>query len=88
MRRSNRSQGDVSRCAAVAGHRSPGKWLPGRSVRFQSANPRDLAVKNGDDGRPLSTSKLPFAGISGQSTSPQVLLAMQKVVGSNPISRF
>jgi hypothetical protein len=29
-----------------------------------------------------------FAGIYRQSPSPQVLLAMQKVEGSNPFSRF
>ena len=65
----------------------PRQMAPRSLSPLQSANPRDLSVKNGDDGRPLSTSKLPFAGMSGQSTSPQVLLAMQKVEGSNPFSR-
>jgi hypothetical protein len=68
-------------CAASAPttrHRVPvASEVPG-SDRFRSGNPRDLAVKSGIVRRPSGDESASFAGRSGESAWPRVLLAMQR----------
>jgi hypothetical protein len=56
-------------------------------VRFQSGNSRDSAVKAGHRQHPLARQKRPICRDILRCPESRVLLAMQKVVGSNPISR-
>jgi hypothetical protein len=58
------------------------------SVRFQSGNPRDFVVKAGKRRRPLPARKPMFCRTFVGRRGSRVLLAMQKVEGSNPFSRF
>jgi hypothetical protein len=61
---------------------------PTRSpVRFQSGNPRDFAVKAGKHRRPPIDRKPLFCRTFLGRSGFHVLLAMQKVEGSNPFSR-
>jgi hypothetical protein len=51
-------------------------------------NPRELPVKAGDRRMHAHTRIRAFAGDIGAEPEPYALLAMQKVEGSNPFSRF
>jgi hypothetical protein len=51
-------------------------------------NPRDLPVNPGKPSSAPGAQKPPVCRHVRVESAPQVLLAMQKVVGSNPISRF
>jgi hypothetical protein len=57
-------------------------------VRFQSGNSRDFAVNAGYWRHPLARQKRPICRDIPRCAQSRALLAMQKVVGSNPISRF
>jgi hypothetical protein len=70
------------------GSRRRGTLSAACSVRFQSPNRRDLTGKGGHCRRKLSAVKPPICRDIWQSASRRVLLAMQKVEGSNPFSRL
>jgi hypothetical protein len=56
-------------------------------VRFQSGNSRDFAVNAGHRRHPLARQKRRICSDIARCTKSRVLLAMQKVEGSNPFSR-
>src|SRR5215211_595647 len=56
-------------------------------VRFQSGNSRYFAVNAGHRRHPLARQKRPICSDIACRTKSRVLLAMQKVEGSNPFSR-
>ena len=60
--------------------------MPG-SVRFRSGNPRGFPMNAGLCGGPQREQKRLICSIISTGPEAKVLLAMQKVVGSNPISR-
>jgi hypothetical protein len=61
--------------------------LDSAPVRFQSGNSPDLAVNAGHWRHPLRRQKRPICRDIPRCAESCALLAMQKVVGSNPISR-
>ena len=68
---------------SALGGQSLGSWLP-----IHYPNPRELPVNPGEAHLRIRPETLRFAGLFPQESALHVLLAMQKVEGSNPFSRF